>query len=40
MEEKEMQIGLQIQKEANFLVPKAIAGQSQEGKIVECRTQK
>jgi len=29
MEEKEMQIGFQIQKEANFLVPKAIAGQSQ-----------
>jgi len=29
MEEKERQIGLQIQKEANFLVPKAIAGQSQ-----------
>jgi len=28
MEEKERQIGLQIQKEANFLVPKAIAGQS------------
>jgi len=29
MEEKERQIGLQIQKEANFSVPKAIVGQPQ-----------